>query len=58
VGGVIFAVVRKVTLHKLLVNMFFYRLYVIAIHYTVKSNRLEIFNIVIHSRLNLHILDY
>ena len=32
--------------------------HLIAVHYTVKSNRLAIFNTVIHSRLNLHQLDY
>jgi len=38
VGGVTFAAVRKVTLHKLLVKMFFHRLYVILLQFTTQLN--------------------
>ena len=34
----IFAVVRKVTLHKLSVKMFFHRLYVILLQFTTQLN--------------------
>lgn len=36
--GVIFAAVREVTLHKLLVKLFFPRLYVILLQFTTQLN--------------------